>query len=246
MSRRKEFITSVKKQQGNKLTDFVTFILLSENHGHRMKSYGPVSLVKIKDKTILEQQIEAIQAVFLNYEIIICCGYETFKTVHFIKDNFDSINIRVVENQMHFNSNCCESIRLCLSNTMNEKIIISSGAVLFSTDQLSKINLKRTSILSQPYENSSGLEIGVIENKERRLENLSFGVKSDTWCEVFYLNGKQDIKQFYSIVSNTDFKNKFMFEAINTLLKKTKINVEKIDSMDKIDNIKKYKEVISQ
>jgi hypothetical protein len=245
MSRRKEYITSVKREQSNKLTDFVTFILLSENYGHRMKSYGPVSLLKIKDKSLLEQQIDCIKAVFLNYEVIICSGFETFKTVEFVKENFSNINIRIVENQMHFNSNCCESVRLCLSNTMNTKVVISSGAVLFDVEHLSKINLGKTCILSQNRDDSSGLEIGVVQNKDK-LENLSLGLKTDNWSEIFYLNGTQDVKQFYSIVSNTDFKNKFIFEAINAFVDKNKVFVSKVDQVSKIDNIKKYKEVISQ
>lgn len=235
--KKKDFITGTRKQN-DKSNDLVTFVFLSENYGHRMKSYGPLALIKIKDKTLLEKQIEAIQAVFLNYEIILCSGFETFKTVEFIKNKFSTINIRVVENQMHFNSNCCESIRLCLSNTMNDKIIISNGSVLFTPKQLSSINLD-TCILTQTRE-SSGFEIGVIEN-DNRLENLSFGLKNKYWCEVFCLNGKEDISQFYSIISNTDFKNKFMFEAINLFSKKKTVFTNEIESLINLNNIKNYK-----
>ena len=142
MRNHSRYITTPRdeKRKGSSTTkDFVTVVLFSENHGYRMKSYGPVSLIKIGGKTILEAQVDAIKACFLNFEIIVCSGFETQKTVNFIKEKFPEINIRVVENQVHFNTNCCESARLCLNNTSNDKILFCSGFNLIQPHHLKRL-----------------------------------------------------------------------------------------------------------
>ena len=53
-----------KKIQAKK---FISIVLLEENYGHRMKSYGSMSLLKIGSKTLIEHQMEAIDAVFPDY-----------------------------------------------------------------------------------------------------------------------------------------------------------------------------------
>ena len=179
MRNKKNFITSpksVQQEQSKVPTDMVTIILLSENHGHRMKSYGPLSLIKLGNKTLLEKQIETITSIFENFEIIICSGFETFKTSSFIKSKFSDLNIRIVENQMHYNSNCCESARLCINNTMNNKIVVCGGGVLMTQNHFNSIDYNKNCILMQSDTNDSNFEVGVIENNNV-LENLSIGIK---------------------------------------------------------------------
>ena len=138
-----KFITSPKagadKPDVKEDVPFTTVILLSENHGHRMKSYGPVSMLKIGTETLLEKQVRAIKNVLKNFEIVLCCGFETFKTVQYVKGRFPNLNIRVVENQLHYNSNCAESARLCLNNTMNNRILFCNGGLHLKTDQLAAV-----------------------------------------------------------------------------------------------------------
>jgi choline kinase len=209
-----------------------------------MKSHGPTSLIKINNKTLLEKQVDIIKSVFTNYEIILCSGFETQKIVNFVKSNLSDINIRVVENQMHYNSNCCESARLSISNTLNSKLIIIDGNILIRRDNLKLLNMTTSCVMIQnkPYE--SNLEIGVIHNGGR-LENMSPGIKNWYWSEILYLNGHKDISNFYNVVCNPDFKNKFLFEAINEFNKKNKLLTVKNDSISlKIDNIKTLKRIL--
>ena len=157
MKRNKKYITSPKSKTGkDERGDLVSVVLLSENHGYRMKSYGPISLVQVGGKSLIERQIESIQAAFLNFEIILCSGFETEKIVNFVKDKYYDVNIRVVENQVHYNSNCCESARLCINNTTNNKILLCGGSVLIHPAHLEMIDLQQSSIVTQD-ENSNSL-----------------------------------------------------------------------------------------
>ena len=246
MKHNKKYITSpkhgAKKQER---TELVSVILLSENHGYRMKSYGPISLIQVGGKSLLERQIESIQAVFVNFEIILCSGFETEKIVNFIKDKYKDVNIRVVENQVHYNSNCCESTRLCINNTTNNKILLCGGSVLITPSHLEMIDLNQSSIMSQDEDTNSAFEVGVVSSHKSRLEHLSFGVKLNYWTELVYLSNEKIIRAIYAIVSNPEYKNRFVFEAINELSIKHDIRVVNNSQtpIRKIDNLKTLKRI---
>lgn len=243
--RNDKYIISAKQTKNSKsIKNYITVILLGENHGHRMKSYGPIPLIELNKKTLLQKQVEAIKAVYPNYEIILCSGFDAKRTTEYVKQNFKNDNIRIVENQLHYNSNCCESARLCLNNTMNDKILICSGNILLTPSFLSSIDYKKTSINVQQENFKSEFFISAIVNKSK-LQSFCLGEKRDFWTETLYLNGQEIIDQFYSIVSNPDFKNKFIFEAVNELIKTNTINVTDIgkEKLIKLNNLKTLKRI---
>lgn len=250
-----KFITSTKlnTRNGGQREEKVTVILLAENYGYRMKSYGPISLVKIGDKTLLEHQIESIQAAFLDFEVILCSGFETQKVYQFVHNHFPrSLPIRIVENQVYYHSNCCEGVRLCMNNTSSDKIIVCGGGVMLNAEYLKQLNMKKSSILCQKGEKNSQFDVGVIGNGEddndpnSRLENLSLAAKNLVWTELLYITGEPVIRSFYNLVSKPEMKNKFLFEAINNWKgrKQLTISESKDNKIIKIDNIKTLKGMI--
>jgi len=241
----KKYIISPKKVTNSKRKELISVILLSENHGYRMKSYGPISLVKIGGKTLLEHQLEAISSAFVNFELVVCSGFETAKIYSFVKSKWGpSAKIRIVENQMYYHSNCCESIRICMNNVMNEKVIICGGGVLLTSSYLKSLDLSKSSILFQEQNKENNFEIGIIENF-KRLETLSLAVKDKSWTEILYLNGSRPINSFYNTVSKPEYKTKFFFEAINTWNNKKTLHVNQNLSSPivKVSNIKSFKKV---
>ena len=213
--RASEYITTPRNKEGEGRPEKVSILLLAENHGYRMKSYGPISLVNVDGKTLIERQVEAIKSVFLDFEIILCSGFETHKVYNFIKKSFGkNIKIRIVENQVYFHSNCCESIRLCMNNVMTNRLIICGGGVLLTSQYLRSMNLNKSSILFQTPQENNEFEVGVITNGEK-LENFSLAVNDTCWTELMYLTGNKITQSFYNLVSNPEYKNKFLFEAMN-------------------------------
>lgn len=245
MKNSNRFITIAKSKTGGQAVrdEKITVILLAENYGYRMKSYGPLSLIQIENKTLLEHQVDAISSVFIDYEIILCSGFETNKVYHFIQSKFPkSNNIRIVENQVYYHSNCCEGLRLCLNNTNNNKILICGGGVLLTPEYLKSLNLRKSSILTQQSDENGMFEIGVISD-DSKLENLSLAVKTAVWTELLYLTGEPLVKSFYNIVSKPELKNKFLFEAINAWKGRRQLVVSQneTENISKIDNIKTFK-----
>ena len=249
MKRKSNHITSVKGRESEARRDEkITFIFLAENYGYRMKSYGPVPLIEIGEKTLLEHQIQVIQSTFVNFEIIICSGFETQKIYHYVQQNFaPSVPIRIVENQVYFHSNCCEGLRLCMNNTRSERIIVCGGGVLLTVPYLRSLNIKKSSILYQKSCEESTFDIGIIDNGDR-LETLSLAVKDRVWTDLLYLNGESMIKSFYNTISKPELKTKFLFEAINAWRGRRQLYLSenKDEKIIKVDNIKTLKRITEQ
>ena len=166
------------------------------------------------------------------------------KTVDFVKSNFADVNIRVVENQIHFNSNDCESARVCLHNVNNDRILMCNGALLITPEMLRSIDYTKSTVLCQEKDEYKNFDIGVIENRGS-LESMAVGVKTKVWNEVLYLANRKIINTLYSTISSPEYKNRFLFEAVNVALKNNSIIVK--DSLEKslvkIQNIKTLKRI---
>jgi len=243
--KKSKFITQAKPDPNDlRREGQITFILLAENYGYRMKSYGPISLVEIAGKTLLQHQIEAIQSCFVDFEIIICSGFETQKVYHYIQAHFPpSVPIRLVENQVYYHSNCCEGLRLCMNNTMNNRVVICGGGVMLTSEYLKSLNIRRSSLLCQEPDKEQNFDIGIIENDDKRLEQFSLAMKTKVWTELLYLTGEAVIKSFYNTISKPELKTKFLFEAVNEWRGRRQLLVcdNSAETIVKINNIKTLK-----
>jgi len=246
MKRKNDFIVSPKTKVGNHRDALITCVILAENCGYRMKSYGPMSMIDIKGKTLLKRQIEAIQSCFLNYEIIISTGFESKKVSHYVKTHFTSSNVRVVENQLYLNSNCCESIRLSLNNTMNNKILVIPGNLYFKHNHLSSLNYQKDFILCQNSDVDQSFELSVINNEKKHVQTICFGLKERFWSEIFFLKNSTSVGNFQSILDTIDYKNRFSFEALNDFSKNNNLEIQDNteEKILKIHNIKTLKKVM--
>jgi hypothetical protein len=220
--------------------DLVSIILMCDSPGYRMKSYGPTSLVTIANKKLIDIQIEAIKQSFINFEIIMCVGFDAEKICKYIRAKYSKMNIRLVENQLFKNSNSCEAARLALNNTNNDKVLLCDGNLLLNTDLLSMIYNVESCVFteSNPCVN---LEVGLNIDEKNEVQYFSFGAYR-IWSEIVFFNNSEIIESFRRIISTGDYKNKFIFEALNELIK-TKHKLQCLinnKSIKKINNIKTY------
>lgn len=235
--------TKIKiKEKPEQSNDLITVILLCDSPGYRMKSYGPIPLIQIGNNKLIDIQISSIKQCFTNFEIIICTGFDSEKTCKYIRNKYNNLNIRIVENQIFAQSNSNEGARLSLNNTLNNKILICDGNLLLNSKSLGLINCDHTCVLLEksPCEN---LDIGININENNEAQYFSFGAYK-TWSEVIYINSQYNVELFRKIVS-TQEKTKFMFESINELLKNDVV-IKGIDNkypLQKINNIKTYHSV---
>jgi NDP-sugar pyrophosphorylase family protein len=205
-----------------------------------MKSYGPPSLITIANHRLIDIQIEAIGKTFKYYEIILCVGFDAEKISKYVRNKYNNINIRIVENQLYNSSNSCESARLALNNTINDQILICDGNLLINSETLSLVNDEHSTVIleSNP---CSNLEVGVNVDEKNEAQHFSFGA-SNIWSEILYLNNQEIIESLRRIMCGTDYKSRFIFEALNELIKtKHKLKcVTNEHSIKKINNVKTY------
>lgn len=245
MKKKDNYITCTKKQQIKKeynlIDDFITFILLCDMPGHRMKSYGSTSLINIDDNRLIDKQIQQIVEKFKNYEIIICSGFDSNNLSKYIQNKHKNKNIRIVENQLFEQSNSCESLRLCLNNITNNKVFILDGSLLFKSSIFENIDINETFLFieNDPCEN---LEIGVNINNNGSVEHFSFGAKN-IWSEIIFIDNKETVNCLRKLLYNSEYKTKLLFEIFNDLISlKHKINyIYNNSPIKKINNIKTYK-----
>lgn len=232
-----------KQIKSTKNDNFISIIILSDNPGYRMKSYGSIPLITINNKHLIDLQIEQIKKTFDKYEIILCVGFDASKIAKYIFFKHKKINIRIVENQIFNQSNSCESVRLSLNNTNNNNILIIDGSLLFSYKSIKMIDPGKNCILTQKH-TSENLQIGVNTDTNNIVQHFCFGA-SKTWSEMLFLNNEAYISCLKKFVSNPENKKKFFFESLNDLAKNKLpiISIENKNQIYKIDNIKTYHHV---
>jgi hypothetical protein len=233
-----------KKVQDNKKDQLITFIILCDMPGHRMKSYGSTSLVEINNCKLIDIQIKAISSFFKYYEIVICAGFDAENLSKYVQSKYKHKNIRIVENQLFNHYNSCESLRLCLNNITNDRIFIMDGNLLFFKDIFKGFQLEHNYlwIENQP---SESLEVGVNINENKQVEYFSFGAKH-IWSEIIYLGESKTIELLKRLLYNIKYKNKIIFEILNDIIAmKHEIGyiVNNSSHIYKVNSIKTYKDI---
>lgn len=220
--------------------NLITAIILCDLPGYRMKSYGPASLIKVNKKLLIDLQIEYITKRFPKYEIIICVGFDAEKISKYIRSKYNNLNIRIVENQIFSSCNSCEGVRIALNNTFNDKILIIDGSLLINKKVLNLLDESKTCAIVE-HTPSENLEVGININKNQIAEHFSFGAYK-TWSELVYFCGSDILDNLRKFLSHQDSKKKFIFEAINDLIRNNYsiLCVENKFPVYKINNIKTY------
>lgn len=231
------FTQEIKKRE-----IFMPVAILSAGISSRMKTHEPRSLLKIGNETLIEHQINIINAAFNENEIILVVGYKSEKIVKKI----DGKKVRVIENQLFENTNSGESLRLAIINNIYNRILMIHGDLHFNLETLQNLNYSKSFLLIDNNAQMSDREVGVITH-EKRITNLSYGLKSK-WCQVAYFQGTE--YQILKQILNKDkesIRKKVSFEIINEIIDKggyfyhyepDNMNIVEIDCIRDINNDK--------
>lgn len=239
----KSCITSTKKnikQEHTKYDFFVSVVLVHDQPINRMKSYMPIALLQLDEKnTLLDLQIRAIEKKFSNYEIIITAGPHVEKIVKYIKSKYKNQKIRVVENTSCNDTTNAESIRLCLNNINNDKVFVIDGHLFYTEKVFDNLDIEESYAICNK-EKDESLEIGVNVGESNNIQYFCYGA-TFVWSEILFLNGSI-ISELEKTLSTKQFQQKFLFEAINEILKKTTLKQKYIENNNiiKIKNNKTY------
>ena len=139
----KRSTTTIKNSSSSEKN--ISVVILSAGAGLRIRSNEPRSLIKIKDKTLINHQIEAVCNSFKACEVIGVFGIHIDKIIKKVDSR-----IRVVENQLYEDTNNSESMRLGLNNSLFENVIFIHGDIYFDSTLLKDANYNKSFLVLQP------------------------------------------------------------------------------------------------
>lgn len=245
-SKKQRNVTAIKPMD-RQSQPFVTIILICDKPAHRMKSYGPTPLIELnkKKQKLIDQQIEIIKHAFASFEIIMCCGGDSLRISNYVYSRHKDINIRIIENQIYQTSNSCESLRICLTNTGNDNVLVMSGYTKVNKGLFRNFDFMHSHVIATK-DFAKGFDIGLNIGASNKAEHFSFGATL-CWLETTFLRGEHIIQNFSRILSQEEYKKKFIFEALNTLVQENNALHAKVINNKrilKIDNISTYNALI--
>jgi choline kinase len=176
-----------------------------------MTCYGPKCLLKYRDKTILENQIEVIKTFDCMADIIVVVGFESRK-IAAINDP----RIRIVENPQFEDTGAAESLRLGLLASIPSNVYVIHGDIIFSHATLTFPDKDMAGLSVDSHDRIDQTEVGVGVTEDL-VVNLSYGLPLK-WGQIAYLP-QSHFPVLRKVCGQTDGA-KSTFEVVNELIKK--------------------------
>lgn len=202
------FTTKIKNKQTN---NHISICILSAGSGSKIKSYEPRSLLKFCNKHIIDIQIELLESHFNHPEIITVIGCHANKLIKKLKNK-----TRIVENQLHEETNSSESLRIGFNNSINENFMFIHGDIVFNEAML-KVPYDKSFIIVDSKGMIKENEVGVTKI-DTKMSIMSYGL-SLKWGQVAFFTGKE-YKLLCNIMNKFEPKDKkkLSFEIMNDVV----------------------------
>jgi len=191
----------------------ISVIIPAAGLGSRMKSYGPKSLVKIKDNlSIIENQLKFIYKYLNKPQIILVTGYES-KLVESCVQKYK--NITVVRNEEWEDTNVVASIAKGLEFVKHENVLIIYGDLVFNAWTLKVPFGNDSMVLVDKKGFMKEEEVGCTV-QSNMLENMMYGLNYK-WAQISYFT-KHELILLKRFLKNPLYNTFFGFEIINMII----------------------------
>lgn len=203
----KKYIKKIHEE----LKDILVHVIIpSAGIGRRMKSYGCKSLLNIKDKRLIDIQLEHINNRFPNNEVILVTGFDSERLM-----NHSPKDIIKIENEKYYENNVIRSIDIGLRATKdNDYILILFGDVLFNESTLEHVEFIESSLVLS--NSMSDNEVGCNIGDKGYLEYMMFDLPNK-WGHIVYFTGKE-LYLLKKLIFNKQNDKKFCFEILNEIV----------------------------
>ena len=185
-----------------------SIIIPAAGIGTRMRSYGPKCLLKVRDESILQRQINIISNTFISFELIVVGGFEA----HRVKRKVPKA-ATFLENEDYESTNVVHSIALGLERATTNNVLIIYGDLFFSEKALD-LPLYKRSLLTLTNDMKDE-EVGCT-SLNNVAQNLMYDL-SPKWGQMVYLTG-YELAKFKQLVTTTNCSYMFGFEIINKII----------------------------
>lgn len=181
--------------------------------GRRMKSYGPKSLIRIGESTVINNQISIINS-YLEYEdLVLVCGFKATKLMDETTDN-----IIKIENELYETTNVIRSIGLGLRAARKAStIVVVYGDLVFNSAAIESLNLETSCVIIDSICMGAG-EVGCIIDKNGNLANMMYDLP-DKWAQIAVFKNLE-LELLKNLCWDRRNYKKFGFEIINRIIEK--------------------------
>ena len=191
----------------------ISIVIPAAGLGSRMKSYGPKSLIKIKDSmTIIENQLKYIFKYFYKPQVILVTGFKSDKIKNFLSDR----RIDIVENDAWETTNVGHSVILGMTKVKHKNVILLNGDLVFNAWTLKAPFGMYSMMLVDKLGYMKDEEVGCLINNSKVI-NVMYDLP-DKWAQIVYFTGKELELLKLNLARCPDYAYKYTFEIINDII----------------------------
>lgn len=232
-------------------SDF-SIIIPAAGMGRRMKSFGPKSLIRLHNTTVIEKQLTLLQETYPKNDIVIVTGFEDVKVERYVEDWKGKVvgsKIKVVKNNHFQTTNVAKSICLGTEYCDKENYLIVYGDLVFNRETITGFRPTGSSVLLSKNGDFNREEIGAAVSGN---QVTGFFYESKTkWSQIAYLK-KDEMQAFVDIMDDPRVEKWFTFEVFNKMLE-AQIHLapyfnshSKIVELDHSKDVFKAREMVSK
>ena len=189
----------------------ISVVIPAAGAGRRMKSYGPKSLIKVGNSTIINSQIGTIKSHIPKCDIVLVCGFKAEKLM-----NETPENIIKIENELYEESNVVRSIGMGLRATANSStVMLVYGDLVFNSEAISHLIFDRSCIVIDQ-ETMADEEVGCVIGENGNLENIMYDLPNK-WGQIAVFIGTE-LQLLKELCWDKKNYRKFGFEIINSIM----------------------------
>lgn len=188
-------------------------IILGDKFQKRMKSKGCVGLIKINNKTIIENQYKIIKNKFPKANIVYVHGFESKKFYNFISKQNLIDNIIPIYNPEYIKYNSTYSLKIA-EQYLNTDCLILFGDQLLNTNIFD--NFERSEKSKVFINKNSKNRLGCTINDNNIIENITYDLEN--YLQEIYYFSQNDIRLVKELAINKLYYNYFIFELVNKLI----------------------------
>jgi choline kinase len=191
----------------------VCVIIPAAGCGRRMKSYGPKSLLEIKNQDIISNQLSIIEKILPQATVSIICGFKSEKLMRRVPES-----IIKVENELYETTNVARSIGIGL-RTIRETatLLLIYGDLFFNSITIECLDLSHSCVLINN-NTMTEEEVGCIIDENGSLQNMMYDLPNK-WAQIAVFNGKE-LTLLKQLCWDKKNYHKFGFEIINEIIEK--------------------------
>lgn len=197
----------------------ISFLILATLPDHGIKSLGSKSLLKLKNKYIIEHQLNSIKSACKNidHEIILLTLFDNQRVCRHLSQYEKSYNLQIIKQDAD-NLNFGGAFIDGLKYAKYDKIISINYGCLFNKKTISSlIKSKQNNICITPkhkYNDNIKIECFI---EQQQIVNIFFDIGKDKYLDINLWN-QDTIRYIKKHFHFSLYRNKFMFEIVNNLL----------------------------